>query len=115
MCLSYISYVYLIYRLTFWVWLTGDLSNPNAKSAIFVRQWNQTESRLTSVDLNLKKACIGVFFRGWNKIHSDAHSCLFRSITSKEEKMIGSRAAWTEAQNCDIMDLFDYCFCKIVL
>ncbi len=28
---------------------------------------------------------------------SDVHSCLFRAITSKEEEMIGSCAAWTEA------------------
>ncbi len=59
-----------------------------AESQSQIRQ----ESRLTSVDLNLKN---GVF-HGWNKIHSDVHSCSFHAL-SKYEKTIGSRAAWPEA------------------
>ncbi len=45
--------------------------------------------------LNLKNGVL-TSFRGWNKICSDVHPCLFHAITSKEE-MIGSRAAWTVA------------------
>ncbi len=47
------------------------------------------ESRLTSVDLNLKN---GVF-PSWNKIRSDVHSCSFRALYEK----IGSCATLTEA------------------
>ncbi len=47
--------------------------------------------------LTLEKWCVLTSFRGWNKIHSDDRSCLFHAITSKEEEMIGSHAAWTEA------------------
>ncbi len=46
-----------------------------------------------SVELILKKmVCIDVFPHT-----SDVHSCLFHAITSKEEEIIDSRAAWTEA------------------
>ncbi len=37
-----------------------------------------------------------MFFRGWNKILSDVHSCLFLTINSKDEEMIVWHAAWTE-------------------
>ncbi len=47
------------------------------------------ESRLTSVDLNLKN---GVF-PSWNKIRSDVHSCSFHALYEK----IGSCATLTEA------------------
>ncbi len=41
------------------VWLTGDLTNHNAKSAILSDKQSRQESRLTSRDLNLK---IGVYW-----------------------------------------------------
>ncbi len=36
-------------------WLTGNQTNHNAKSAILSNKQTRQESRLTSVDLNLKK------------------------------------------------------------
>ncbi len=51
------------------------------------------ESRLTSVDLNLKN-CLLTSFRSRNKIPSDVLSCLFCVITSKRWSMID--VAWTE-------------------
>ncbi len=44
--------------------------------------------------LKLEKWCVLMSFHSWNKIPSDAHSCLFHALTSKE-KEISSRA-WTE-------------------
>ncbi len=55
------------------VWLTSDLTNHIAE-----KWWVLT--------------C----FHSWNKIPSDVYSCLFRVITSKEEEMISSLAAWTD-------------------
>ncbi len=40
--------------------------------------------------------CVLTYLHGWNKIHFDGHTYLFHA-TSKEEEMIGSHAAWTEA------------------
>ncbi len=43
-------------------WLTGDLTNHNAESAILPNKQIRQESRLTSVNFNLKKmVCIDVF------------------------------------------------------
>ncbi len=77
------------------VWLTGDLTNHNPEFAILSDKQTRRESRLTLVDWTWKTVLTS--FCGWNKIPSDVHSCLFHAITSKEEEMIGSHAAWTEA------------------
>ncbi len=69
-------------------WLTRDLTNNNAESAILPDKQIRQESRLTSVDLNLKKSY-------WRLLVVEikyivVHSCLFRAL-SKYEKTIGSR------------------------
>ncbi len=58
--------------------LTGD---HNTESFILSDKQNRLESRLTSVGLNLKNS-VHWCFRGWNKILSDVHSCLFHAITN---------------------------------
>ncbi len=64
-------------------WLTGDLTNHNAESALLLDKHIRQESRLTSVDFNLKN-CVLTSFPGWNKIRSDVHSCLFCALSKYE-------------------------------
>ncbi len=73
--------------------MTGDLTNHNSESAILSVKQTRKESRLTSVDLNLKNGmyCLSVVEMRY-EIPSDVHSCLFHVITSKKEDMVGSRA-----------------------
>ncbi len=61
-------------------WLTGDLTNHNAESAILSDKQIRQESIFTSVDLNLKTLCVLTFLRGWNKLCSDVHSCSFCAL-----------------------------------
>ncbi len=77
------------------VWLTVDLTNHNTEFTIFSDEQIRQESRLTSVDFNLKTVYWRLF-HGGNKITFDVHSrllvlCLY---LSKEEEMISSRTAW---------------------
>ncbi len=58
---------------------------PGVTAVSLLALTTNQESRLTSVDLNLKH---GVFC-GWSKIPSDVYSCLFRAL-STYEKTIGS-------------------------
>ncbi len=62
------------------VWLTDDLTNHNAESAIFVQQTNKQtrqEIRLTLVDFNFKKVCFDIF--PWLK--QDTFWCSFIFIS----------------------------------
>ncbi len=61
------------------VWLTGDLTNHNAESAIFVQQTNQTGEQ---INVNLKKmVCIDVFL--WLKQNTFWCSFMFISCFNK--------------------------------
>ncbi len=42
-------------------------------------------------------------FPWFKHLPSDDYSCLFRALTSEYEKVIGSRAAWTEALMIDTL------------
>ncbi len=81
-------------------WLTGHLANHNAESVILSDKQISQVSRLTLVDINLRK---GVYWRlsmfETRYLLIDVHSCLVRAL-SKYEKMIGLCGAWTEAVIC---------------
>ncbi len=80
-----------------WSWLTGDLTNHNAESPIFVQKTNQTGGQINIGGLELEKYVRALMsFCDLNKIPSDVHACLFCTL-SKYEKIISSHAAWTEA------------------
>ncbi len=74
----------------------GDLTNHKTESAILSGTQTRQESRLTLVDLSLKNSVYWCLSAVQNKIASDVRSCLFCAMTSKEEVMIRSNAAWTE-------------------
>ncbi len=88
-------------------WLTGDLTNHQAESALL-----SDKHRLTSVDLTWKMLCVLMSFCGWNKMPPDVHSCLFHAL-SKYEKMIGLHAAWTEVLAQSKSPKFSYAFFHI--
>ncbi len=52
-------------------WLTGDLTNHNAESAILPDKQIRHKS-INFGGLKLEKLCVLTSFRGWNKIHSDS-------------------------------------------
>ncbi len=70
-----------------WVWLAGDLTNNNAKSAI-----RKVSSRLT---WTWKMVCIDIFPR----LKHDTFWCLFCAVTSKEEHLLSDAlfTAWCVA------------------
>ncbi len=77
-------------------WLTGDLTNQNAESAISHDKQIRQESRLTSVDLNLKNI---VYWRLSAVEIKKTFLCSFMFISCfmyiwKDNR---SRAAWIEA------------------
>ncbi len=75
-------------------WLKGDLTNHNDKSAILPDKQIRQDSRLTSVDLNLKMFVYWCLSMVKIKYISDVHPCLFH-VLNKYEKTNGSfRLRW---------------------
>ncbi len=72
------------------------LNVKDCKNAVVGKNWpfagSLTDRRLMSVDLNLKN---GVYWR--LSADETRYFLMFMFISGKEEEMIGSRAAWTEA------------------